>query len=159
MDATNVFTTVLTGWDEASRQLGPFPAAVLRATAGAASVAAAVWLVQAAVGRWLTPAWRYRLWWLVVLRAALPVLPGSPPLLRRVPAPLHQRPHPGDHADSPQAAHHHRTQQRKTQHGDRPIIRPVNPETRRSPPHIGLHINGLHTDVPRRSTRNLTRSV
>lgn len=40
-----------------------------------------VLFVQRAFGRWLTPRWRYALWWLIVARIALPVvptLPGSP---------------------------------------------------------------------------------
>ena len=80
MDLSNV----VAAWDEACRQLGLVPAAVLRAGAGAAGVAAVVWLAQAAFGRWLTPAWKHRLWWLVVLRAALPVLPASPASLGNV---------------------------------------------------------------------------
>lgn len=49
-------------------------------TAGwqAAVLAALVWAVQALLGRRLAPRWRYRLWLLVVLRLALPVLPASP---------------------------------------------------------------------------------
>ena len=44
----------------------------------ASVVAAAVFAVQSAFGRWLTPAWRYRLWGLVIVRLLLPVAPASP---------------------------------------------------------------------------------
>src|SRR3954447_23110660 len=63
---------------------------LLRASGGAAAVALLVLFVQTAFGRWLTPAWRYRLWGLVVLRLMLPVLPASPTSLwnLRVAAPV-----------------------------------------------------------------------
>src|SRR5690348_12976531 len=56
---------------------------LLRTSAGAAVVAGLVLLVQAAFGRRLTAAWRYRLWGLVVLRMLLPALPASPVSLWR----------------------------------------------------------------------------
>src|SRR4051794_7506797 len=51
---------------------------ILRAGVSAAGIAVLVLAVQLAFGRWLSPAWRYRLWGLVVLRLLLPALPQSP---------------------------------------------------------------------------------
>lgn len=48
------------------------------ATAAAAVAAGGVLVVQHAFGRWLSPAWRYRLWGVVVLRLLLPAAPASP---------------------------------------------------------------------------------
>lgn len=50
---------------------------LVRASAEATAIAALILLAQLAFGRWLTPAWRYRLWALVVLRLVLPVSPAS----------------------------------------------------------------------------------
>ncbi|HEY2585487.1 MAG TPA: M56 family metallopeptidase [Tepidisphaeraceae bacterium] len=55
----------------------PFLGWLLRTSAGAAAVAGLVLLVQFLFARWLTPAWRYRLWGLVVLRLLLPIVPPS----------------------------------------------------------------------------------
>lgn len=51
---------------------------LLGASLSAAGIAVIVLVVQTLLSRWLTPAWRYRLWFLVVLRLLLPVLPTSP---------------------------------------------------------------------------------
>ncbi len=48
-----------------------------RASWQAGLLVLAVLLLQWLLARWLTPAWRHRLWWLVLLRLALPVLPES----------------------------------------------------------------------------------
>jgi beta-lactamase regulating signal transducer with metallopeptidase domain len=48
-----------------------------RASVAATIIAGIVLLVQLLFGRWLTPAWRHRLWWLVALRLLLPALPAS----------------------------------------------------------------------------------
>lgn len=50
---------------------------LLRTSLSAAGVAGLVLLAQFLFGRWLTPAWRYRLWGLVVLRLLLPAVPPS----------------------------------------------------------------------------------
>jgi beta-lactamase regulating signal transducer with metallopeptidase domain/type II secretory pathway component GspD/PulD (secretin) len=50
---------------------------LLRTSLSAAGVAGLVLLAQFLFVRWLTPAWRYRLWGLVVLRLLLPVVPPS----------------------------------------------------------------------------------
>jgi beta-lactamase regulating signal transducer with metallopeptidase domain len=44
----------------------------------AAGIAVIVLAVQTFFGRWITPAWRYRLWGVLVLRLLLPALPASP---------------------------------------------------------------------------------
>ena len=51
---------------------------LVRTSADAAVIALLVLLVQMVFARWLTPAWRYRLWGLVVLRLLMPALPASP---------------------------------------------------------------------------------
>jgi beta-lactamase regulating signal transducer with metallopeptidase domain len=48
-----------------------------RASVSATIIAGVVLLAQLLFGRWLTPAWRHRLWWLVVFRLLLPALPPS----------------------------------------------------------------------------------
>lgn len=50
---------------------------LLRGSGEAAVIALLVLAVQLMFGRWLTAAWRYRLWGLVVLRLMLPVAPAS----------------------------------------------------------------------------------
>jgi beta-lactamase regulating signal transducer with metallopeptidase domain len=55
----------------------PFLDWLLRTSLSAAAIAGLVLLVQLLFGRWLTPAWRYRLWDLVVVRLLLPVVPPS----------------------------------------------------------------------------------
>jgi beta-lactamase regulating signal transducer with metallopeptidase domain len=60
---------------------GPFAGCLewlLRASLSASFIAALVLLAQLFFGRWLTPAWRYRLWAVMVARLILPVLPASP---------------------------------------------------------------------------------
>lgn len=60
---------------------GPFAGYMewlLRASISATFIAAAILLVQLLFGRWLTPAWRYRLWAVMVVRLLLPALPASP---------------------------------------------------------------------------------
>jgi beta-lactamase regulating signal transducer with metallopeptidase domain len=69
---------MLTLPDIASAAAGPLLGWLARASAEAAVVAVVVLAAQAALGRWLPPAWRHRLWGLVVLRLVLPVPPGSP---------------------------------------------------------------------------------
>lgn len=59
-------------------QLGAMLAWVLRSSASAAIVAVLVMAVQVAFARWITPAWRYRMWGLVLLRLLLPALVASP---------------------------------------------------------------------------------
>jgi len=58
--------------------LGPVLPWLLSTSVSAAVIACLVFTTQVAFGRWLTPIWRYRLWWLVVLRLLLPALPASP---------------------------------------------------------------------------------
>lgn len=57
--------------------LGPGLRAVLTASWQASVLVVLVLAVQAALGRWLSPRWRYALWSVVVLRLMLPVTPGS----------------------------------------------------------------------------------
>lgn len=60
---------------------GPFAAYLewlLRASVSATFIGAMVLLIQLLFGRWLTPAWRYRLWIVMVVRLLLPALPASP---------------------------------------------------------------------------------
>lgn len=60
---------------------GPFAGCLewlLRASLSATIIAAAILLIQITFGRWLTPAWRYRLWAVMVARLLLPALPASP---------------------------------------------------------------------------------
>ncbi len=49
-----------------------------RTSLSAAGIAAVVIVIQLACGRWISPAWRYRLWAIVVIRLLLPALPSSP---------------------------------------------------------------------------------
>lgn len=61
--------------------VGPFAGFVewlIRASLSATFIAGLVLLVQVLFGRWLSPAWRYRLWAVMVIRLLLPVLPASP---------------------------------------------------------------------------------
>jgi bla regulator protein BlaR1 len=51
---------------------------LLRASLSAAGIAIIVLGIQVVFRRWLSPAWRYRLWGVVVLRLTLPTLPSSP---------------------------------------------------------------------------------
>src|SRR5579871_1246533 len=44
----------------------------------AAGIAVVIFVIQRAFGQWMTPAWRYRLWGIVVVRLMLPALPSSP---------------------------------------------------------------------------------
>jgi len=60
---------------------GPFAGFVewlIRASLSGTAIAAIIVLIQLLLGRWLTPAWRYRLWAVMVIRLLLPVLPASP---------------------------------------------------------------------------------
>ena len=57
--------------------LGPIMRAVLTATWQASVLVVIVLAVQASMGRWLSPRWRYALWSVVVVRLLLPVTPGS----------------------------------------------------------------------------------
>ncbi len=50
----------------------------LQASWQVALLIGAVWLVQRAAGKRLSPRWRHALWWLVALRLALPSLPTLP---------------------------------------------------------------------------------
>jgi beta-lactamase regulating signal transducer with metallopeptidase domain len=60
-----------------AQDAAPNVAWLLRVTTEAAAIALLVLIIQTAAGRWLTPAWRHRLWFLVVVRLILPVTPAS----------------------------------------------------------------------------------
>lgn len=57
---------------------------LVQATVQASVLAAAILLVQRALGRWLSPSWRYGLWLLVLVRLLLPAVPSSPMSLMNV---------------------------------------------------------------------------
>ena len=57
--------------------LGPGLQAVVTASWQAAVLAVIVLATQLAMGRWLSPRWRYALWSVVVIRLMMPVAPGS----------------------------------------------------------------------------------
>lgn len=63
---------------------GGFLEALLRASLSATFIAALVLLIQLFFGRWLTPAWRYRLWAVMVVRLLLPAVPASPVSLSKL---------------------------------------------------------------------------
>src|SRR4051812_18424163 len=64
--------------DAFNRSVVPFAGWLLSSTLAAGAVAVLVLLLQMIFRRWLTPAWRHRLWWLVALRLVLPALPSNP---------------------------------------------------------------------------------
>ena len=65
-------------FDQWAAHAAPFLTWLLQNSLWASAVALLVLIVQGVFGRWLTPAWRYRLWGLVVIRLLLPMTPASP---------------------------------------------------------------------------------
>ena len=58
--------------------LDPWLRWLLSASVQASVLVVLVTGVQLALGRWLSPSWRYALWGLVVVRLLMPIAPGSP---------------------------------------------------------------------------------
>src|SRR5665213_4560809 len=78
---------------------------LLVTSASATLIAGVVLIVQTLVGRWLTPAGRQRLWWLVAMRLVLPMLPASAMSIWNLRSEIPLTMHPADlGAISPPAA-------------------------------------------------------